>query len=263
MIHQDLSAIGTLALDFDGVICDGLREYFQASCRAARKIWPDLNLDASSSIETRFQALRPVITHGWEMPLLIRALAEDGFGADLEQDWPQVRQAILDRENLEATYLGSTLDQVRDEWIARDWQGWMGLHQFYPGIVSQLQAWADQNLPWVIITTKETRFVEYLLSEAQVSLPPLGIYGKDSPLSKVDVLLRLHSEVASPIWFVEDRWDALVAVQAEPQLAKVELFLAAWGYTTAETRRQAQVSSRVRLLSLQQFGQEFSTWLGE
>ena len=30
-----------LALDFDGVLCDGMREYFEASRRTYRRVWPD------------------------------------------------------------------------------------------------------------------------------------------------------------------------------------------------------------------------------
>ena len=30
-----------LALDFDGVLCDGMREYFEASRRTYMKIWSD------------------------------------------------------------------------------------------------------------------------------------------------------------------------------------------------------------------------------
>ena len=30
-----------LALDFDGVLCDGMREYFEASRRTYVRVWPD------------------------------------------------------------------------------------------------------------------------------------------------------------------------------------------------------------------------------
>ena len=30
-----------LTLDFDGVLCDGMREYFEASRQTYRRVWPD------------------------------------------------------------------------------------------------------------------------------------------------------------------------------------------------------------------------------
>ncbi|HSX81116.1 MAG TPA: HAD family hydrolase, partial [Candidatus Saccharimonadia bacterium] len=62
-----------LALDFDGVLCDGMREYFEASRRTYMRIWPDEQAP-SEELFAAFRALRPVIMTGWEMPLLLRAL---------------------------------------------------------------------------------------------------------------------------------------------------------------------------------------------
>src|SRR5215510_9985384 len=62
-----------LALDFDGVLCDGMREYFEASRRAYRRVWPDENAPGKELFPA-FRALRPVIMTGWEMPLLLRAI---------------------------------------------------------------------------------------------------------------------------------------------------------------------------------------------
>lgn len=261
MSKQKAGEIGTLALDFDGVICDGIREYFQASLRAADQIWPNLEFNSYLSLEPQFQQLRPIVTHGWEMPLLIWALVHGYRVEDLVSQWATIRQGLLDQQQLEAKTLGQTLDQVRDDWIKSDWRGWLNLHQFYPGIATQLQAWQKTEFPWVIVTTKETRFVNYLLAEAGLAPPPLGIYGKDLPLTKVEVLLNLVETVAQPIWFVEDRFEALLSVKAEPKLTVVELFLAAWGYNTAATRAQAEQDPRLRLLELDQFRQDFPAWI--
>ena len=38
-----------LALDFDGVLCDGMREYFEASRRTYMRVWPDEQPQARSS----------------------------------------------------------------------------------------------------------------------------------------------------------------------------------------------------------------------
>lgn len=252
---------GTLALDFDGVICDGLREYFQASWVAYRQIWPTSEKTPPPELEPQFKTLRPIVTHGWEMPLVLRALIKGFRSREIQQNWPTLKQRILQEEDLNWRHLGQTLDRVRDEWIKRDWQGWLNLHQFYPGVVAQLQAWQQLDLPLVIITTKETRFVDYLLAQAQVNRPSLGIYGKDCQQTKVEVLLKLQDTVPQPIWFVEDRLEALQSVQKEPRLNQVQLFLAAWGYTTPATCAQAQADARITLLQLAQFCQDLTAWM--
>ena len=63
-----------LALDFDGVCCDGMREYFETSRRTYARVWP-AEEPAAESAFAAFGALRPVILSGWEMPVLLRAIA--------------------------------------------------------------------------------------------------------------------------------------------------------------------------------------------
>jgi hypothetical protein len=52
-----------LALDFDGVLCDGMGEYFETSRRTCRKIWPGEEAP-DESFFPMFQSLRPVIMTG-------------------------------------------------------------------------------------------------------------------------------------------------------------------------------------------------------
>ena len=63
-----------LALDFDGVLCDGMREYFETSRRTHGKAWPGEPVPGEEWYAA-FRRLRPVIFSGWEMPLLLRAIA--------------------------------------------------------------------------------------------------------------------------------------------------------------------------------------------
>ena len=62
-----------LALDFDGVLCEGSREYFETSRRTYARVWPHAPGPGAERFEA-FRALRPVIETGWEMPLLLRAI---------------------------------------------------------------------------------------------------------------------------------------------------------------------------------------------
>jgi hypothetical protein len=79
-----------LALDFDGVCCDGLHEYFETSRRVHARVWPDEEMPGPDLFEA-FRALRPVILSGWEMPVLVRAIAQGAPHAAILQGWDSVR----------------------------------------------------------------------------------------------------------------------------------------------------------------------------
>lgn len=249
-----------LALDFDGVLCDGLQEYFQVSWRAYRQIWPDGGHGDPAELERRFAPLRAVIETGWEMPVLLRAMATGVTDAEIGDRWPQVRGATLaDRDPQE---LARCLDGVRDTWIADDLDGWLGLHRFYPGTMARLQALLAAGTTSIyIVTTKEGRFVRQLLARAGIEFPGDRVFGKEVQQPKPQTLLRLlATEEVAPagLWFVEDRLQTLQAVAQTPALEGTGLFLAAWGYNTERDR--ASVRPPIGLLSLAAFAGEFAAW---
>ncbi|WP_448571192.1 HAD family hydrolase [Trichothermofontia sp.] len=257
-----------LALDFDGVLCDGRREYFQSAWRAYGQIWADAAPLPPPHLEQPFYRLRPVVETGWEMPLLLRAMHLDYAEAQLLQDWTTIAPQLLAREGLTQSELQTALDSQRDQWIQTDLTGWLQLHDFYPGTIARLQAAIAEAVPVVIITTKESRFVKQLLQQAGISPPLPQIFGREQQRPKREILRslqsgdpRVSSHPPSPsIWFVEDRLKTLQNVQQHPDLAKVALFLADWGYNTAAERAQAQQDHRISPLSLEQFGQPFPAW---
>ncbi len=248
-----------LALDFDGVICDGLAEYFQTSWRVYQQIWGDNH--PSADLEPQFQQLRPVIETGWEMPILLRALVQ-GIGAELIlKSWPEIAREIVQQERLDSWELAQQIDGTRDHWIQNDLQDWIRYHHLYPGVYQQLHHWLIQsNLKLQIITTKEGRFAHQILLAQGIEIPRDQITGKESGVPKSVSLRRILSPEAR-IWFVEDRFKTLELVQAEADLSGIKLFLAEWGYVTQRDQQQAKHHSRIRVLSLDQFSQSFDQWL--
>ncbi|MEL6856377.1 MAG: HAD family hydrolase, partial [Cyanobacteria bacterium J06607_13] len=63
-----------IAFDFDGVICDGLIEYFQTAWKAYCQLFHPASEQPPEGLSDRFYPLRPVIETGWEMPILIHVL---------------------------------------------------------------------------------------------------------------------------------------------------------------------------------------------
>jgi phosphoglycolate phosphatase-like HAD superfamily hydrolase len=251
-----------LALDFDGVVCDGLIEYFQTSWRSYCRIWHPVNETPPEGLADKFYRLRPVIEVGWEMPILLRALILGVAEEKIWGDWVGVAQQITKEEGLKAAEVGAILDGVRDEWIVEDLTGWLGLHRFYPGVIERLRSAIANSVKVYIVTTKEGRFVRQLLQEQSVEIPEERIIGKEYKRPKYEILRELIAAGGSAvnIWFVEDRLKALQLVQLQSDLASVRLFLADWGYNTQQIRDSIADDNRIKLLSLSQFTEDFAAW---
>ncbi|QSJ18149.1 HAD family hydrolase [Nostoc sp. UHCC 0702] len=252
-----------LALDFDGVICDGLIEYFEVAWRTYSLIWPPANDTPPDDLALRFYRLRPVIETGWEMPVLIKALM-DGISDDkILQEWVTIAPQILLDGKLQARDIGAKLDNLRDEWINTDLAGWLSLHKFYPGVVEKIKLTVASAVKVYIVTTKEGRFVQQLLQQEGVNLPSTAIFGKEVKRPKYEILRELIQAAEKPVslWFVEDRLKTLQLVQQQTDLEDVQLFLADWGYNTQPERKAAQNDQRIQLLSLSHFAKDFSSWL--
>ena len=72
-----MSPAPLLVFDFDGVLCDGMPEYWWAARRAALELEPGLDLPEQAP--PAFALLRPLIHKGWEMVLMAAELARPGF----------------------------------------------------------------------------------------------------------------------------------------------------------------------------------------
>ncbi|MEB3293693.1 MAG: HAD family hydrolase [Synechococcales bacterium] len=244
-----------LALDFDGVICNGLREYFRTAWKAYCEIWQPADLAHPVGLAERFYHLRPVVETGWEMPVLIHALESGFHDREILKDWQGIALELLHHHQVDPREVGSLVDGIRDRWIADDLDHWLAEHEFYPGVIDQLRSWDKL----VIISTKEGRFIQALLQRQGLDLDRNCILGKEQKRPKHEIL-RQFQKTHTPIWFVEDRLKTLHSVEQQLDLTDVSLFLADWGYNLPEERTQAQASDRIQLLSLQQFAQDFSSW---
>jgi phosphoglycolate phosphatase-like HAD superfamily hydrolase len=240
-----------LALDFDGVICNGLREYFQTSWQVYLRLWGTEEQQLpSDSVRQAFYHLRPVVETGWEMPVLIHAL-ESGFTEEnILQDWLNIALELLHHHQIIPPQVGSIVDEVRDRWIAEDLESWLGLHDFYPGMLEFLKS-LDY---FVIISTKEARFIQALLERYGVAITSDRIHGKEQQRPKYLTLQQLLPHYES-ITFIEDRFKTLQTIAGHSELDSVKLLLADWGYNLPQEREMARQSGRIDLVTLDEFCQ--------
>jgi hypothetical protein len=262
-----MSMPNILALDFDGVLCDGMQEYFETSRRTYMHIWPSETVPGED-LYAAFRALRPVIMTGWEMPLLLRAIVQRCPTAALLQHWETIRDRLLNTGPLRGPALvralTHTLDEVRHAWIADDPRDWLERNVPYCSL-DEVRRLVEEPERAVLVTTKEGEFARQILDHWGVHLA--DIQGKEAGTHKCENLRTLIADywVAHArrprVWFVEDRLETLQHVTTHDDLADVGLFLASWGYNTPETRKSVHGDGRIRLLELEKFRQGLAVWL--
>ena len=256
-----MSSPDLVAFDFDGVICDGLIEYFQTAWAAYCELFNPNRQEPPDGLAEKFYPLRPVVETGWEMPVLVSALVNGAGSEEIVAQWPEMALPYLAKAGLTKAQSVQALDGVRDRWIKKDLQSWLDLHRFYPGLVERLGELLKSELPVYIVSTKEGRFIAALLSQSGVDFPTERIIGKEVKRPKYETLRLLKQEHGvEKIWFVEDRLPALEGVAAQSDLSEVALFLADWGYNLEPDRAAARQDSRIHLLSLEKVVQGFDSW---
>ncbi len=247
-----------LVFDFDGVIVDGMQEYWWSARRALLTLQPQASLQ--ESIPESFRQLRPLIHQGWEMVLMAALISEaDG---PLQQrgvmafvgDYNRQCKAALARFGWEPSLLQTTLEVVRANAVRADRDGWLALHQPYPNVPERLKALAEEGIAWSVLTTKGKAFTAELL--AGIGLVPARLDGHESG-PKPQVLLRLAEE-----WhlrgFVEDRRPTLETVRATEGLEALPCWLVSWGYL--QPTDSQQLPNGIRLLSRDCFASPLAEW---
>ena len=242
-----------LVFDFDGVLVDGMREYWWSARQAVLELAPAVQLPEQAP--EGFALLRPLIHKGWEMVLMAAELSRPDLNLPvLLADYGAALEPALERWGWDASLLQTTLERVRREAIAFDRAGWLALHRFYPGVPERLAALAQEGAGWMVLTTKGGAFAKELLAAA--GLQPQAVYGHEQG-SKPEVLGRLR-EPGRSLWFVEDRRPTLELVRATPGLEAVRCFLVSWGYLGPDDRDQ--LPEGIALLEPQAFAAPLAQW---
>ena len=252
-VFSDMSDRSLLVFDFDGVIVDGMAEYWWSSWHASRSLGADPSGLTSDVVPEAFRALRPWVHHGWEMVLLAAELPQ----LDL-QDWMndyagQQRQA-MDRRGWQPDQLQPALDQTRQEAVRSDRAAWLALHRPFPGLVERLQSLESEGADWAVLTTKSEAFTAELLDS--LALMPWRLDGREAG-AKPDVLRRLQSQRCVHS-FIEDRRATLETVRSTPGLEPLQCLLVRWGYLKPSDL--IGLPPGIKLIDLDAFAKPLAQW---
>jgi len=237
-----------LALDFDGVLCDSVRETGISGWKAAGTLWEDMAEPLPPQpLLDGFLRTRPVVETGHDAILMMRLLKDGNDPEDLLETFPQRLQEVVARSGTDAAGLKRLHGEVRDRWFEENPQQWLALSPLYPGAAKALCALPSAT-DCYIVTTKQERFVRRLLEHNGVHFDAEHIFGLDRGVTKETELRRLmERHPGRPTHLVEDRLLTLRRFLAQPDLAAVRLHIACWGYNTEAERREA-VRLKIHLL---------------
>ena len=231
MHHQKL-----ILFDFDGVIVDGIDEYWFSSKFACEKYLltnsKDLNINNYVEVPKIFVEVRPWVKYGWEMVLItheilktyepLNNLTKNSFLENYEENCSK----LLSGYSWNSSKLQQCLDDAREFQIKNDFKRWLSLHRPFNEVISFIKYAKDKGYKIGVISTKGKDFTSKILSN--LNLFPELIFGYESG-AKVDIIsnLSLSYDIKG---FVEDRRNTLSNILQNKRTKFINCYLAEWGY---------------------------------
>ena len=251
-----------LVLDFDGVIVDGISEYWWSSRKACLELLGDQANAASlpEVVPEAFRQLRPWVHHGWEMVLLAAELIRPNsplvlYGEQkFSKNYHLHCQSALESWKWDPNKLQLALENVRRQAISDNRESWLASHKAFPGVPQRLNQLNSEGYEFAVLTTKSAEFTAELLNHFQIEANLL--YGHESG-TKPNVLLELSKNHVLR-GFIEDRLATLDSIVNSNQLNFLPCYLASWGYLKDEDRES--LHPNIHLLDIKTFLAPLASW---
>ena len=222
--------------DFDGVIVDGMQEYWFSSSLACREylISKELPLTLKNNlpVSNTFRYIRPWVKYGWEMVLITHEILKknnplDEFNKNLfVNNYHQNCLNILTRNSWNHQTVQKSLDDARKHQMDLNFDNWMNLHLPFNKVISFIKKANDNGLKIGIISTKGRIFTQKILHKLDI-FPEL-IFGYECG-TKLEIITNLSCSYRI-IGFIEDRRKTLMNIINNDKTRHIPCFLANWGY---------------------------------
>jgi len=222
--------------DFDGVIVDGMNEYWHSSLLACEKYLssPNIKVDQKlyKKVPNTFKEIRPWVKYGWEMVLIAHEITKKENPLnnlnknDYINKYKQNCQRILKDNCWNAEDLQKILDKSREFQIEKDFEKWVNLHNPFFEVINFMEELSKREIHSAIITTKGQIFAEKILK--QLNIFPEFVFGYESG-TKIKIAEKL-SQTYEIIGFIEDRKKTLIDIKKNSGTSHIPCFLADWGY---------------------------------
>ena len=240
--------------DFDGVIVDGMNEYWHSSLLACEKYLnsPKINVNQElfKKVPNTFKEVRPWVKYGWEMILIVHEIIKkenplnDFNKDDYINKYHQNCQSLLKDNCWLAEDLQKILDKSREYQIKKDFEKWVNLHKPFFEVINFMEELKKTGIKTGIITTKGKIFAEKILK--QLNIFPEFVFGYESG-TKIEIAEKV-TQTYEILGFIEDRKKTLINIKQNYKTSHIPCLLADWGYLK-ETDRY-NLSNGIKLLKL-------------
>ncbi len=240
--------------DFDGVIVDGMNEYWHSSLLACEKYLNLQNLKVSQKLYTKvpntFKEIRPWVKYGWEMVLIVHEIIKkenrlnNSNKDDFIDNYHQNCQRILKDNFWHAEDLQTILDKSREYQIEEDFEKWVNLHNPFFEVINFMEEIRKRGIKTGILTTKGEIFAKKILK--QLNVFPEFVFGYESG-TKIKIAEKL-SQTYEILGFIEDRKKTLINIKQNLETSHIPCFLADWGYLKESDRYN--LGNKIKLLKL-------------
>ena len=252
-----------LVFDFDGVIIDGIHEYWWSARKTCLELLTTQSDTTSltESIPDAFRQLRPWVHKGWEMVLIAAELIRSEsplvtLGAKIfSQNYHLHCKEALQAWKWTPDQLQNALENIRRQAISNNRQSWLSKHRAaFPEVPNRLNELKAEGYEFAVLTTKGIEFTNALLN--YLNLNPNLVYGHEAG-SKTNILMKL-SKTHVLRGFIEDRRTTLETVLKATELRYLPCYLASWGYLKEED--QTNLGPNIHLLNKKTFMTPLASW---
>tara|TARA_B100000945_G_scaffold272455_1_gene234939 strand:+ start:877 stop:1656 length:780 start_codon:yes stop_codon:yes gene_type:complete len=240
--------------DFDGVIVDGMNEYWNSSLLACDKFLNSSNIaideDLYNEVSDTFREIRPWVKYGWEMIIIVHEIIkiENPLNSKNKKEfinkYHQNCQEIIQDNSWLAEDLQKFLDESREYQINKDFEMWVNLHKPFYEVMDFIEKLKKDQIKTGIITTKGKIFAAKLLHKLKIF--PEFVFGYESG-TKIEIAKEL-SKKYEIVGFLEDRRNTLIDIKENPETKEIPCFLAEWGYLKNSDKNS--LPKEIRLLKL-------------
>ncbi len=240
-----------LALDFDGVISDSIKEClvtaFNAfSSQQGNSVFrTDISQFSPEDIQT-FERTRSFIRRGEDYVFLLKAAAEK-VPIRSQIDFDTFTEGY---ESLRSVYRECFYAQrlkLQSEYL----EEWLNLNALYPNIETFLQKVHDPACIF-IVTTKDLASVQLILNAHGIELSPDQLFQATKQYRKPQIINHILDEyqiASNQIVFIDDHADTIIEVSKKTD---VLCYFAEWGYHSKVQLNQ-MLESHTRILTLRAF----------
>lgn len=238
-----------LALDFDGVIGNSVRECLVVAYNAFYH--PNKGIQVMSVRELddelirEFTRMRNYIRSGADFMYILMAL-RDKVNIDSQQafdNYTRLHHDLYDQ-------FFSDFYGVRETLSVDHFDLWLELNPFYAGMGEYLDGYPAKDRLY-IITTKKIEYVKKLLAYHQIALRDENLFTADKKRGKRLVLMDIvqkHQTSPDNVWYIDDQVDTLLKIYD----SGVRCQMALWGYNNAEQYDIAK-EAKIPVLTLDEF----------